>query len=236
MRGRTIGLAALCAVVAAGVILTPGFGASFLTKFKAKKLFYTKSESDSRYLTQGQADSRYLTPSQGDSRYLTPSQANGNFLPASGAIRINASPMTWQKISGAPGIDTLGQHPTSGVTTFGGSSGALNDVPVAIEPTLPTVLVGKPLTFVGVNACYGTDNTTLDTVRINLTANSTGLGNGSELLLDTTDRTDDACRDYTLSTPHVMAPTEDINLEFDVDYSSNAQFFHAERATFIFQL
>ena len=188
------------------------------------------------YLTASQANSRYLTPGQANSRYLTRSQGDARYLPSSGQIRLNASPMTWQKISAAPGIDTLGQRPGIGETSFGGSSGALDDVPVAIQPTMPTVLVGKPLTFVGVNACYATDPvTTLDTARIWVTANTSGIGNSSQLLTDTTNRTDDACRDYMLPTPRVLAPGEDVSFEFDVDYSANAGFFSAGRATFIFR-
>jgi hypothetical protein len=240
-RPRLIGFVALGAIVAFSLLLVPGFGASVLTKVKAKKLFYTKSESDSRYLTPSQGDSRYLTPSQGDGRYLTPSAGDGRYLPSSGQIRVNASPMTWQKISAAPGIDVLGQHPTTGGTTFGGSTMALQDVPISIEPTQPTVLVGKPLTFVGVNVCYANDQapdptTTLDVVRISLTTNATGGGNISFLLIDNTDRTDINCRDYILTTPHVLAPTDDISVELAVDYSANAAFFNAGRATFIYQL
>lgn len=171
------------------------------------------------------------------SSYLTQSQADTRYLPASGEIRLNASPMTWQKISAAPGIDALGQRPSTGVTTFGSSSMPLEDVPIAIEPTLPTLLAGEQLTFVGVSACYATSPiTTLDVVRINLTTNADGSPNTSELLIDTTDRTDEACRDYMLQTPHALGPEDDVNLEFGIDYSAAGGFFHAGRVTFIFEL
>jgi hypothetical protein len=231
-RGRVV-IGGAVALVVGAVAISPAIGGpGFLTKKKASKIFAKKDDA----YTKADADARFLTPSQGDSRYLTPGQGDSRYLPASGQIRVNASPMTWQKTSGAPGIDTLPERPEPGFTTFGGSSMALSDVPVAIEPTLPTVLVGKPLTFVGVNACYVTDPiTTLDTVRINLTTNTNGSGNTSALLTDTIDRTDDACRDYTPTTPHPLAPGDDISLEFAVDYSANAGFFGAGRATFILQ-
>jgi hypothetical protein len=234
-RPWVIGMAALGAIVAFSLLLAPGFGASFLTKFKAKKLFYTKSQSDGRYLNQSQADARYLTPGQGDSRYLTPGTGDARYLPDSGEIRVNASPMTWQKTSGAINI---GVNPSIGSTGFGGSTGAIDNLPVAIEPTLPTVLAGKPLAFVGANVCYINDTqTTIDVARINITTNTTGGGNTNTLLIDNTDRTDDACRTYTPTAgPHVMAPEEDISVELTVDYGTNAQFFNAGRATFIFEL
>lgn len=238
-----LALAAAVALVAAGLVISPAFGGpGFLTKKKASKLYakkksvYTKAAADGRFMTPGQADGRYLTPSQADGRYLTQSQADGRYLPAGGEIRVNASPMTWQKISGAPGVNELAELPGLGETTFGGSTKALSGVPVAIQPTLPTVLAGRPLSLVGVNACYATDAiTTLTTARIQLTTNTNGVGNTTTLLTDTTDRNDDACRDYTLSTPHQLSPDEDVALEFDVDYSANAGFFGAGRATFILQ-
>jgi len=220
-------------VVAFSVILAPSFSKGVFTKVKAKALFYTKSQSDSRYLTASQGDGRYLTPAQGDGRYLTPVAGDDRYLPDGGEIRLNASPLTWQKLNAAI---TIQVSPTTGETTFGGSTGAIDNMPAAIEPSLPTVFAGQPLTFVGVNACYGTSQTTIDTATINLTTNTTGGGNTSQLLNDPTDRTDDACRDYILSTPHVLAPGEDVDFEFVVDYSANAQFFHAGRATFIFEL
>jgi hypothetical protein len=237
MTGRIVGLTALCAAVVVALIVTPGFSASFLTKGKAKSLFFTKSQSDSRYLTPGQADAKYLTPSQADGKYLTPNQGDASYLPASGEIKVNADPMTWMNLNGGVTFSGFLQRATTGGTIFGGSSGAIVDLPVAIEPTLPTVLAGKTLTFVGVEACYNNDGTTIDQTRINLTTNTSGSTSTNSILLDATDRTDDACRTYAPTAgPHVLAPNEDVSLEFDVNYSANAQFFTGERATFIFQL
>jgi hypothetical protein len=56
-------------------------------------------------------------------------------------------------------------------------------------------------------------------------------------LTDTTDRTDDACRDYDLTTPHVIAGTEDLDLEFSVSFPGTpGSFFSAGRATIIFEI
>ena len=216
-----------------GAYAASKIGASDIAKNAVRSKHIKKNAVKTPKIADGAVTAPKLA---GQLPFLTPSQGDGRYLPASGQIRLNASPLTWQKISAAPGIDTLGQRPSIGGTTFGGSSMALDNVPVAIEPTLPTVLVGKPLTFVGVNVCYATDPiTTLDTARISLTTNTSGGGNTSDLFIDTTNRTDDACRDYTLPAPHVLAPEEDVSLSFEVDYSANAGFFHAGRATFIFQ-
>jgi hypothetical protein len=185
------------------------------------------------YLTQADADGRYLTPGAGDGRYLTATQGDGRYLQASGEIRLNAPPMMWQKTNAGSSDKQL---PSIGSTSFGNTTGATSDE-VLIQPTVPNALLGKPLTLVAIEACYATTtNSTLDTVFVHTTTNDTGVtAGGSPLLTDTTDRTDDACRTYTLPTPHTLAPDEDVSLGFDVDFSTNAASFTAGRATFIFQ-
>jgi hypothetical protein len=232
-RNRVIALASLGAIVALSLILTPGFTAGFLTKSKAKALFFTKSQSDSRYLTQAQADSRYLTPSQGDGRYLTPSQGDGRYLPVTGQIRLNANPMSWVTTANVSGIP-VGHE--SGATDLGPTA-ATATVNASIAPTMPTELMGKPLTLVGVNACYTNIQTTLTAVKVNTTTNTAGNPSSSLLVTDGTARTDDACRNYTPSTPHAVGQNEDISLEFDVSFPGTpSSLFAAGRATFIFQL
>ena len=195
--------------------------------------FLTQSQGDSRYLTSGQGDARYLTPSAGDGRYLTPSQGDSEYMPASGQIRLNAPPPMWQKTNQA-GNDKV--MPGVAYTTFGNTTSATSDTAV-IQPTQPNVLFGEPLAMVGVNACYSTDSfSTLDTVRIQTTTNNNGVAaTGAPLLFDETDRTDNNCRDYMLSTPHVLAADEDVSLEFGMDFVQNAASFGAGRATFIYQ-
>jgi len=98
------------------------------------------------------------------------------------------------------------------------------------------VLVGKALALVGVDACYATDAiTTLTTAKIHVTRSSNGAGSTTTPLIDTTDRgpNEAACRTYALPDPIPLLPQDDVALEFDVDYSANAGFFHAGRATFI---
>jgi hypothetical protein len=195
--------------------------------------FLTASEGDNRYLTAAAGDARYLSPSGGDARYLTASQGDGRYSPASGEIRLNASPMTWENTNAT---STAVRSPDVGGTGFGDTPGATT-ASLVIEPTLPTVLLDRPLTLIGVNACYATTtDSTLTRVRINTTTNTTGIANGGTPLVDdTTARTDNNCRDYTLPTPHVLATNEDVSLQYDVSYSQNAASFTAGRATFIFR-
>lgn len=213
---------ALLTVTPAGAHITRGVKH---TGKHMRKLFYTKAESDGRYLSQAQADAAYLTPAAGDARYLA----------ATGQVRVNASPMDWVKIN--PAITAVPEaKPSVGATTFGGSSGAATDVPFAISPTLPTMLAGRTLRLVGVNACFATDAiTTLTTVRVHVTRNTSGPGSTTTPFIDPTDRGPnvDACETFTLASPLAITPDDDVTLQFDVNYSANAGFFSAGRATFI---
>jgi hypothetical protein len=131
----------------------------------------------------------------------------------------------------------LPPNPEIGATGFGPTASSVT-MTAAIEPTLPNELVGQPVSLVGVNACYNNNQTTLTSVRVNTTTNTSGSpATGAPLVEDNTARTDDACRDYNLSSPHLIGGTEDISLAFGVSFPGTpGSFFSAGRATFIFQL
>lgn len=215
LRGRAwargVVLLAIGMLAAGALSLSPATAGKFLTKKKANKLF--------------------LTPAEGDSMFITPAEGDASYLPATGELRLNASPMTWQKTNAAA-TQVSPAEQSIGSTTFGGSTSAVQDVPFSISPTLPTVLSGRSLELVGVNACYVTDSTTIDNAQIHVTNN----GNTSMLLDDPTNRSDDDCMSATLGTPRPIAATEDVTFGFIVDYSSNGQSFSAGRATFIFNI
>ncbi len=51
---------AVAALAAGALTITPGSAASFLTKAKAKKIFYTKKNADAKFLELAETDPRYL--------------------------------------------------------------------------------------------------------------------------------------------------------------------------------
>jgi hypothetical protein len=239
---RGVVLLTIGMLAAATLSIAPATAGKFLTKKKALKLFYpraeanaqflTPTEGDAQFLTPTEGDAQFLTPTEGDAQFLTPTEGDASYLPATGEVRMTASPMTWVKTN-----PTKTQVPEAsysiGSTIFGPSSAAVSDVPFAIAPTLPTVLSGRNLELVGVNACYGTDSTTLVQTRIWVTNPSSG---SSAVLTDSTDQTDDNCLDYTLPDPVPIALEDDVALEFSVDYSDAGQLFYPGRATFILNI
>ena len=232
---------------AGGFLTTPGAKKLFFTKPQTRRLFYTKgqlgdlvytkaqadnqfyakAQSDERYYTKTQADDQFFSKSQSDDRYYTKAQSDSNFLSATGEIRINASPQDWVN----PGSAVI-TNPTSNATSF--LSGPTASTFVTVAPTLPTVLAGKPLRLVGVNACYYTTNLTTVTAAAVSRTTDDGSPSGGQLVSDGTDRTDDACRDYLLPTPVTLGPQDNVDMEFFVDFAGGGgNTFTAGRATFI---
>lgn len=57
---RGVAVLAVAALAAGALAITPGSAASFLTKAKAKKIFYTKKNADAKFLELAETDPRYL--------------------------------------------------------------------------------------------------------------------------------------------------------------------------------
>jgi hypothetical protein len=136
--------------------------------------------------------------------------------------------MNWQLLS-----------PFAGQLARSNSSTSLNSGPadsttLGIAASMPTELEGRTMKLVRVNACYATPNaTTLDQVTLSVTTNTTGSANTTSPLADPTDRTDDACRDYTPTTPITLGPGTTVALSYSVSFAGGGgNQFVAGRATF----
>lgn len=201
--------AVVTAALAVGIVTAqPGLGAGSFTKAAAKKLFYTKKQSTQRYYTKPQA----------------------NALFGLGATRIAVSPALWKNTNPVSGIQ--GNQQASG-TTF--NSGVIENVIMTVGGSIPTVLDGRPMQLLGINACYATSNVAkLDSVRIQRTDNAAN--NTSSLLIDNTEREDNACRDYILSSPAPLGSNDTVYAEYLVEFpGGGGQSFTAGQVTFILE-
>jgi hypothetical protein len=237
---RSLGWLAAAAVAAAafsGFALAPAFSSGLdpmlktkaLTKSKAKKLFYTKKAADSRFLSKADADSRFYSKSESDGRYLTKQAADESYLGTDGATILQASPLTWEQTNAAASVQV--QKGSDGIFL---TSGVAASPTVAIGPTVPSELQGQPMRLLRVNACYLTPNaTTVTAARIQLATVTAGPASISSPVVDATPRTDDACRDYTPSSPVEVGPNQYVTFEFSVNFpGGGGQSFGATRATF----
>jgi hypothetical protein len=203
----------ISAIAISGVVLTPSFSASFLTKRAAKGLFYTKQKSNARYYTKAQADAKFAPADSG------------------GPTSISASAAEWQK-SNPTFLAEPNPDPTGTTINYGGEA---TDQFFEIGADLPTVLNGAPMKLTGMDACYrttdGANDTTLKNVRIYRFDPETAAT--GQVFEDQTDRTDDACRSYTLPTPAELQPTDVVYAEYLVGFPGGGfQNFRAGAVTF----
>lgn len=217
-----VGLTVVAAVVVAAVVAVPGISApSFLTKRTAKQLFYTKTRSDARYYTKAQSDGRYYTKAASDTRYV----------PDGGETRISFSPAQWQKTNPVSPVQVNNQASDTSFT-----SGSTDNTFIAsLGGSLPVVLEGRPMSLVGVNACYATPNTpTLEAVQVHI--QDTATNNTEAVITDSTERSDDACRDYLAPSPIPLDATDTVYVTYLVDFpGGGGQTFIAQRVTVILE-
>ncbi len=104
---------------------------------------------------------------------------------------------------------------------------------LSVAPSLPSSMYGKRLYLNGVRLCYDTESdTTLSGVTI---YRQYGSDSWVQLLSDTTDRTDSACRTYTLSSPHLLSYNDGIHLWLTVDWGVANTPFGVGITTFILE-
>lgn len=237
-----VGLTVAAAVVVAAVVAVPGISApSFLTKRTAKQLFYTKAKSDARYYTKAQSDGRYYSKSdsddryysktESDDRYYTKADSDARYVPDGGETRISFSPAQWQKTNPVSPVQVNNQASDTSFT----SGVADNTFIASLGGTLPVVLEGRPMNLVGVNACYATPNTpTLEAVQVHI--QDTATNNTQTVITDSTERSDDACRDYLASSPIPLDATDTVYVTYLVDFpGGGGQTFIAQRVTVILE-
>jgi hypothetical protein len=154
-----------------------------------------------------------------------------NVPPATGLILVSAGFGNWLPFNSN---DPLEFAYFSGSTFVDRTAIGYNYL--SVQPDLATVLYGRSLQLNGVEFCYGASaSAILDYVEINTFRHTTGAGNRSLLFSDSTDRTDAACRLYTLATPAVLTAEDGANFFISVNWTVASSGFYIGRTTFIFQ-
>jgi hypothetical protein len=154
-----------------------------------------------------------------------------NVPPANGLILVTAGYGNWSTIfyTDPIGFDNF-SNVTWAIRTAIGSSY------LSVQPDLPTVLYGRSLQLNGVEFCYGaTADALLDYVEINTFRHTLGPNNRTVQFSDETDRTDTACKLYTLATPVVLTADDGVNFFILVKWTVASAKFEIGRTTFILQ-
>jgi hypothetical protein len=149
-----------------------------------------------------------------------------------GPILMTVHPVEWRALSGAaslsPGLDVA-------LLSLDDPPG---DALAAASPDLLTSLYGKRLRLVEVQFCYDAtgDGVTLDEFLMRVDRNTTGTTNSNPVAaaVDTTDRTDRACRSYSVD--WVLDPGDMAAAGVKVHFDSEATgTFDIGRLTFVLE-
>ncbi|MEZ5294318.1 MAG: hypothetical protein R2745_24785 [Vicinamibacterales bacterium] len=83
----------------------------------------------------------------------------------------------------------------------------------SLHPTLPLSQAGTRLRLTGVEQCYtASTNAVFSYIEINTFTHTNSAGARTLQFKDDTDRTDSACRLYTLPTPYTLTPQDGLNI------------------------
>ena len=157
----------------------------------------------------GLAKGKYFNPSD----YTTRAQAAvwlqkaSQIPPTEGLIMISESPSNWRPMSSAD--DLTFDYYSSGTyvkkTTTGSSF-------ITVQNSIPTVLYGRSLQFLGVEFCYeASANVAINYIEINTYTHTTGPGSRNLRLSDSTSRTDANCLYYQLPTPVTLTAEDGVS-------------------------
>ncbi len=156
-------------------------------------------------------------------------KAQANIPPSQGQILVSAGMGNWRPFSST---DNLTFDYYSNSTTI--NKATTGDNFISIHPDMTTVLYGRSLNLIGVEFCYNASTSaSLDYVEINTIQHSTGTGTRTIRFSDSTKRTDEACRLYTLVTPVPLTSEMGVSFFADINWTVAGASFEVGRTTFI---
>lgn len=156
-------------------------------------------------------------------------KAQADVPPSKGQILVSTGMANWRPFSSADNLTFTYFSSTTAVrkATVGANY-------ITIHPDLTTVLYGRSLNLVGVEFCYDASvDAVFSGMEINTTEHSTGPGTRTLQFSDNTDRTDAACRLYTLTTPATLTAEMGVSFYALIDWKVASTDFFVGRTTFI---
>jgi hypothetical protein len=160
--------------------------------------------------------------------------ASGQVPPGSekGVILVAVPPQDWVQLGGSS-LPTVYFSDAMRVT----SSGTAIDIFLGANAAVPLALYGKRVRLLGAEICYGASaNAKIDNVSVSVLHQPDGPGTttGGPDVIDSTDRTDSACRVYTLSSPATLTGDDLVVLAVETDFAVAASLL-VGRATVILE-
>lgn len=150
--------------------------------------------------------------------------------PTKGFIAIGESHANWKPPSSASSLVFAMSAPYSIVY----KSAAGGDI-ISLHPSIPTVLYGHSLQFLGVEFCFSAnDNVYLSNFEVNVPTHTSSPNDQGQKLSDPTDYKVPACHYYVLSAPVILNADNAINVYVTIQWVSSSYGFGVGRTTFFF--
>lgn len=145
--------------------------------------------------------------------------AAASYVQNTGTIFVSIGSSNWRSVSSADPISWL----FTVNATWASSSGA-GSWNLTAHPSFSTALFGKNLSATAATLCYtASASAKISEVDIYRSGYSnSGVGSANLIGVDTTDRTDAACRTYTFTSPQTLSSLDDIGFVVQVTYSAAA--------------
>ncbi|MBI3175077.1 MAG: S-layer homology domain-containing protein [Chloroflexi bacterium] len=151
--------------------------------------------------------------------------------PSTGDIVVSAGFANWHPFNSTDPLSYAYFSSQTQVTRSSAGSSFLS-----VNPDLTTVLYGKSLKLKAVEFCYDTfASTSLNYIEINTYSHTSGSLGRNLRFSDSTSRTGNECRLYTLSTPIVLTKNDGANVFIQVNWSVANASFAIGRTSFIFE-
>ena len=159
-------------------------------------------------------------------------QKQAEVPPDTGAILITPGKGNWLKFLAAD--DIVFNHYDNYTSVVKATAG---EAWISIQPSIPTVLYGRRMQLVGIDFCYqATANTYLSYALLETIASTTGDSSLSIQYSDGTDRTDQACRYYTIApSPVTLTKYDDVEFWILIHWNAGGTNFNITRTTFVLQ-
>ena len=161
-------------------------------------------------------------------------QRQAEVPPDTGDILITPGNGDWVKLLA---VDDISFNNYSNVTHV--VKATTGDAFISIQPSIPTILYGRELQLVGVDFCYtAATNTYLNYVEIDTVTATDGPSDKTIQASDGTDRTDSACRYYTLPAPVTLTASDGVIFLIKIHWNTVGgpnSIFSLGRTTFVLQ-
>lgn len=154
----------------------------------------------------------------GDSVAHLKTHLDDHYVVSKGSVRISTAPQNWVMGSNTS-LQQIVYLADQAVLSWTSQNPAANQRST-LGATLPASLYGKATRLTGAELCYdATHGGVLSSVRLSVFRNGSGLSSAPEATVaDLTNRTDEACRTYQLSSPFRLTGNDFVSVEVLVDY------------------